>query len=322
MKMKNVLILVLCIATVWSCNNDDDEGNIIIVPPQSLTETAAEDDAKIREFLQTHFYNYEEFDSPPADFDYKIKLDTIAGDNANKKPLIDSVKVKEIKVSSDRFSGLDEEGDVIHKLYYLVPRQGAGENPTVADSTYVRYEGSLLNGDVFDGSSNQHPVWFDLASIQGSGARGFTEGASFIKAGGDIIINQDGTFAVEDYGVGLVIFPSGLGYYNNAQASIPSYSPLIFTIDVFAVNDTDHDNDGILSINEDLNGDGYLYNDNTDEDTESSIGQGTLFPNFFDADDDGDGIGTIDEIDIDEEGNVTFRDTDGDGINDHLDSDS
>lgn len=64
MKMKNILILVLFIAIVWSCKKDDEEENLIVVPPQSLSETAVEDDAKIQEFLQTHFYNYEEFDSP------------------------------------------------------------------------------------------------------------------------------------------------------------------------------------------------------------------------------------------------------------------
>ena len=47
------------------------------------------------------------------------------------------------------------------------------------------------------------------------------------------------------------------------------------------------------------------------------------FPNHNDTDDDQDGILTIDEIELDADGNfVGFKDSDGDGVHDHLDSDS
>ena len=72
---------------------------------------------------------------------------------------------------------------------------------------------------------------------------------------------------------------------------------------------------------EDLNGDGNLNNDNTDEEIEATAR--VYFPNHNDTDDDQDGILTIEEIDLDEDGNfVGFRDTDGDGIFDHLDDDN
>ena len=45
-------------------------------------------------------------------------------------------------------------------------------------------------------------------------------------------------------------------------------------------------------------------------------------PNYVDADDDGDGRPTADEIEIDEDGNITYPDSDNDGIVDYLDSDS
>ncbi|NND80691.1 MAG: hypothetical protein HKN53_12390 [Maribacter sp.] len=318
--MKNSLVLFLFVIALLSCKKDDEEENLILVPPQSLSETAAEDDAKIREFLQTHFYNYDEFAAPPADFDYRIKLDTIAGDNADKTPLLDQMSFKEVSVSSDVF-GLEESETVLHKYYYLEAETGIGPSPSIADSTYVRYEGSLLNGEVFDGSIRT-PTWFDLAQIQGPGAaRGFAEATANFKSGGEIVVNPDGTFNVEDYGVGLMVMPSGLAYFNVSRGTIPVYSPLIFQVDLLAMNDTDHDRDGIPSIMEDENGDGYLYNDNTDEDQEREFSS-SLFANFLDADDDGDTVPTSEEIDIDAEGNVTFRDTDGDGIKDHLDSDS
>ena len=51
-------------------------------------------------------------------------------------------------------------------------------------------------------------------------------------------------------------------------------------------NPTDHDNDGILSINEDIDGDGDPLGDDTDNDN---------IWNMYDSDDDGDGTLTINE---------------------------
>ncbi len=323
MNVKKIVFLLALVSIGWSCNNDDDN-NPDAVPPLLLSEVAVTDDAAIMEYLETHFYNYEDFESPEGDFDFKIVIDTIAGANASKIPLSMQVQSATISISSAAQFGLDEEETVNHKYYYLIARQGVGSSPSVADSTFVRYEGSLLNGTSFDSSLNT-PVWFDLSQIQAplGGARGFTEGMVNFNGGGEPIINPDGTFEVEDYGIGMIIFPSGLGFFNAIRASIPQYSPLIFTIDLFTFEQTDHDDDGIPSILEDLDGDGYMYNDNTDEQQEIDNGIIARFPNFLDLDDDGDGIATRDEI-SDEEGNIIFPypDTDGDGTPDYLDSDS
>lgn len=65
---------------------------------------------------------------------------------------------------------------------------------------------------------------------------------------------------------------------------------------------SDPDGDGILTEDEDLNGDGDPTNDDTDEDG---------IPNYLDEDDDGDGIPTIDEP----------GDADGNGTPDYLEGD-
>ena len=72
---------------------------------------------------------------------------------------------------------------------------------------------------------------------------------------------------------------------------------------------------------EDLNGNGYLYDDNTDEEQEREL---RIQPavDFLDLDDDNDGIRTSEEIIIDGEGNITFPDSDGDSIPDYRDPDS
>ena len=327
MKMQKSCLLVLLWVVVWSCKKDDDPA-IETIPPRLLTEVSVEDDAEIKAYLQTHFYNYEDFENPPADFDFRIRIDTIAGDNSGKISLMDmpaphDLKQRTVFVSSSHYSLSSGEEDIPHTFYYLSARDGVGEQLSVADSTYVRYEGSLLDGSVFDGATSI-PTWFDLARIQApqQGARGFSEGTSNFKAGGMPVINDDGTFTVEGYGVGFMIFPSGLGYFNVSQTTIPAYSPLIFKVDVFAKNESDHDQDGIPSIMEDVNGDGYLYNDNTDQALEDANNFQRVV-NFVDVDDDGDGTLTRDEI-SDADGNIIlpYPDTDGDGIPDYLDPDT
>lgn len=320
MKLKNIFGVALAISCIWSCKNDDDQ--IEVVPPRSIIEVSAEDDAEIVSFLKTHFFNYEDFQNPPADFDYKIVFDTIAGDNSDKVSIYDSNDLEGIEFGSEVISvkssdfGISDEEEADHTLYYLVARQGAEEGkPTIGDNVYLRYEGLLLDGTLFDASTNQ-PVQFNLSTV----VRGFGNGMEYFQTGMGPIENGDGTVSYEGYGVGAIFMPSGLAYFNNTSGSIiSSYSPLIFKVDAFAYEeDTDYDGDGIPSYLEDVDGDGNLNNDNTDVETEFT----SYFANYNDPDDDGDGILTIEEIELDDDGNfVGFLDTDGDGIPDHLDND-
>ena len=73
---------------------------------------------------------------------------------------------------------------------------------------------------------------------------------------------------------------------------------------------------------EDVDGNGRLNNDNTDLAAEQKTTSFNFFPNYLDADDDGDGTPTIDEIVINADGSITFPDADGDGIPDYLDADT
>ena len=315
MRLHRIVVLLMLVVFAWSCKKDDDDP-IEVVPPRPPAEVKPENDAEIQAFLKSHFYNYEEFTDPPADFDFKIKIDTLAGENADKTPLIDQVKKDEVTVPS-KFLGLDEEGSTVQVLYYLIAREGVGGSPTVADSTFLKYEGSLLNGTLFDGTSDyswQHlPVFL----------RGYSQGLTHFKVGDDIVVNPDGTTNISNSGIGLIIIPSALGYYDVVRTNIPAYSNLLFKIDAgLYVKDTDYDGDGIPSILEDLNGNGYLNDDNTDFEDENKTYPYTLTPNFMDRDDDGDGTLTRDEIVIDGDGNITFPDKDGDGIPDYLDKDT
>jgi hypothetical protein len=90
-----------------------------------------------------------------------------------------------------------------------------------------------------------------------------------------------------NFGAGVMFIPSGLGYYNIATTTIPAYAQLMFEFKLYKVQRSDNDSDGILSNDEDLNGNGIFTDDDTD-------GDGIY--NFVDSDDDGDGYLTRNEI--------------------------
>ena len=314
MQLRRVILVMMLFIFIVACNNDDGP-DAISVPPRQLSEVVVEDAAEIQAYLESHFYNYEDFASPPVDFDYAVVLDTIAGANSDKIALINQVESLTIQVSSEDF-GLDDNETIEHTLYYLVAREGMGESPTAADSTFVKYEGSLLSGSLFDATPTY--TWQYLPFF----LRGYSQVIANFKVGDNIVVNPDGTTSITNSGVGVMFLPSGLAYFNGSQNGIPSYSPLIFKIDVgLYVPDTDYDDDGIPSIMEDLNGDGDVTNDNTDVAQEQAI-RSPAFPNHLDPDDDEDGILTKDEIIVDSEGNITFPDDDNDGIPNYLDRDN
>tara|TARA_R100000935_G_scaffold14034_1_gene28258 strand:+ start:27372 stop:28310 length:939 start_codon:yes stop_codon:yes gene_type:complete len=306
-KILPLLLLVLIIAT--SCKKDDDSVDPNFVPARDRGEEAPLSTAIVEEYLETHFYNYEEFENPPADFDFRIVFDTIAGDNLDKIPLMNQVSSK---IVQDRVNDA-----VTYKLYYLDAMQGDGEKPNFPDLATISYAGTYINREettrpytkLFDASSV--PVQFDMTSI----VNGLQDALIEFETASGFITNPDGTVTFEDFGVGAVFMQAGLGYYVNPPptSNIPLYSQLIFTFQMYASEIGDQDGDGLPSFMEDVNGNGLEEDDDTD---------GNEAPNFDDADDDGDGRPTREEIIINSDGTITLPDTDGDGIPDHLDADS
>lgn len=310
MKLRYGTALLAVGLILWSCNKDDNNDPEIEL--RDRAEVAAESDAALREYLSTHFYNYEEFENPAEGFDYKIVFDTIAGENANKIPLINQVSVKEIEVD-----------EVTEKLYYLVIREGVGTAMKWGHSVVTNYEGSLLNGEVFDRSLREAQfitVRNDVAAL--SIIRGFGELMTFMKTGSGFVDNPDGTLTWnQDYGLGATFIPAGLAYFNSTGSSgaLPAYAPLIFKVGLYHVNDVDDDfrnssngflkfPDGIPTHLEDVDGDGLPINDDTD---------GDRLPNYLDEDDDGDGILT--KFEYDRDGDGVVDDSNGDGTPDYLD---
>ena len=296
--LKKSVLLISTILFIASCSNDDNNVNTTIDLEPVLDQYILENDSIVT-YMKTHFYNYEDFQNLASNSSVDLVIDTISGDNSNKVSIFDQITTFTVDI-------VDENDEIVpHNMYYIINREGNGQNPSVADSVFVSYKGFRpYSDDVFD--SKPFPVWLDNVF----NIRGFKEFTSFLKRG-DVIINNDGTYDFENFGIGFVIMPSKLGYYDNSTSKIPAYSPLIFQVNLHTLNVTDHDLDTINSIEEDLNGDNDLFNDDTDEDG---------IPNFQDIDDDNDGILTKDEYD--QNGDNIPDDSDNDGIPDYLDSDN
>ncbi len=99
-------------------------------------------------------------------------------------------------------------------MYYLITKEGTGDQPTSTSRVEVFYKGYLTNGNVFD-ETTQGSVIFNLQGL----IEAWKIGIPLLKEGGS------GTFFV----------PSALGYGSSAVGSIPANSVLIFEIDLVAV---------------------------------------------------------------------------------------
>lgn len=292
MKLRIFTTTILCVSLAFvSCNNDDENNeDAVEVPIRDRQEVYDENIAEIEEYLETHFYNYEEFQQNPAYTDlgvmpynvtpndtFEIVFDTIAGTNSDKTPLMDQVTSKTV---------LDSEG-IVYTLYYLVVREGLGGVIHPIDRVFAKYNGYLIDNTLFDSAVTAVP--FDLTAVGtvGGVVDGFREGIVEFKAREGYSENGDGTITNHNHGIGAVFVPSGLGYFSQTQATIPAYSNLIFSFVPEKRTLLDHDNDTVFSYLEDLNGNEDYFDDDTD---------GDGLADFVDVDDDGDGTLTIDEV--------------------------
>lgn len=294
-----------------ACSSDDKDKPD---PPRDETEVYQENLQEIEEYLATHFYYLEE---NSGIHNYKrVLFDTISGENANKTPLIEDEALKSKTVSSRK---------VDYKVYYLQIRKGFEEvyQPTFGDKIAVTYRALDMQGEIFAETINPEAIdiprtnhrLFNMGRIRGTIA-GITE----FKGSSGFEENSDGTLDYEDdYGIGAVFIPSGLAFFQSPPLSfsVRPYKPFVFSFQLYGAVQMDHDNDGIPSYMEDLEGYEFLHETDTDK-------NGT--PNFLDPDDDGDGLPTSEEIIVHETDNdwltpedIEFPDSDNSGTPDYLD---
>ncbi len=303
--IKNILVILVLSGVLISCSSDDDTGgtNVQLRDPE---EVKVENMAEIEGFLQTHFFEF--VDNPQNPNFQKFTFDTIAGENSDKTPIIESDLLESKQVI---------QRGVEYTLYYLIQREGNPQErkPTFADSTFVTFQGITIDNETFD--TNPNPVWFDLPQT----VRGFYELMPELRGSSGFVENGDGTLTFnDDFGIGVVFVPSGLGFFASPPVGSPikRYQPIIFAVQLYKSKEADHDQDGIPSFMEDLNNNGRVDDipegDDIGDDTD-----GDGLPNFVDRNDDGDSVLTRDEIIINEDGTIEFPDSNGNGIPDYLD---
>lgn len=118
-----------------------------------------------------------------------------AGDSnaaAGKKFLEENAKKDGVKVTA---SGLQ----------YIVLQEGEGDSPAAADTVKVHYEGTLVNGQVFDSSIKRgEPIEFPLNQV----IPGWTEGVQLMKPGAKYRFFIPSHLAYGEQGAGGVIAPN------------------------------------------------------------------------------------------------------------------
>lgn len=297
-KILKFSLFFLAIAVVFiSCKNDDDNGGTPI-PVADRTEQQVLDSEEILTYLNTHYYNSSFFETG-SNFKYtdiiitELPQDTDGNyldmpDTDNNTLLIDAVETRTTTYL---------EAD--YEYYVLNINQGGGDSPKFTDFVRVKYEGSSINDEVggeeevFDSSITPADLNLqtDFLTVAGT-IKAWQLVLPTFNASTGFGIDENGNVNFNDTGLGIMFVPSGLGFFSEVSTG-SSYDNLIFKFELLQFETVDHDNDGIPSYIEDLDGDMDVTDENTDGDSRSSV---LANFNFIDSDDDGDDVLTINEL--------------------------
>ena len=300
-KFKYYFILLITTVSLFSCSKDNNTAEI--VPPRDYAVQYATDLADIEEYLKNYY-----IEDVSPDVDTKITKIPAGGTQPSifsylNSPTFPKLLSREVKLH-----------DITYKLYYLVLREGTGTSPSNVDEIYTTYRGEYLTTTKVDAVTTQTTTKFEEWIYEPQKAnlfgyiRGWKEIFPQFKTGNNTS-NLDGTVSHTGFGAGVMFIPSGLAYYAAGKGVIPGYSPLIYSFKLLATQRLDHEfkivdqvviaiPDGIMSFQEDLDGDGYVW---TKEELNAGVinpddTDGDGIPDFLDTDDDGDGVSTKKEI--------------------------
>lgn len=280
---------------LMACKKDDDGGSTT-VEVRDRGEQQQIDNDSILGYLDTHYYN-------------KAQLSAMDNPTINDIVISDTQEDGYEILLTDAMLHNTTYEETEYQYYVLTINEGGGENaPHFCDDVRVYYEGSTLENEVFD-SRLLEPIVFDLVTV----VKGWSLVMPLFKESAGYFENGDGTVSFDNPGLGVMFIPSGLAYFSNALEDVPAYSPMIFKFELLETEIADHDNDGVPSYKEDLNGDGYFNIDDDDTDDDGT-------PDFADEDDDNDGVLTINE-DLNNDGDPT-NDLNSDDQPLYLDPDS
>ena len=153
-------------------------------------------------------------------YNYTEQMDAQAA-NEYVQTVLNNKKYGETKAAGEQFlqeNALREEVKVTESgLQYEVLVQGKGPKPTAEQTVKVHYEGTLIDGTVFDSSYQRgEPIEFPLNGV----IKGWTEGLQLMSVGSKY----------------KLYIPYELGYgERGAGQSIPPYAALIFTVELLEI---------------------------------------------------------------------------------------
>ncbi len=277
-KILKFSIYLLTIVTLFVACNDDDDDTIPFVE-RDRAEQQLDDNDSIVNYLSTHYYNSDFFETG-VDHKYTdiIITELLPGEDV---PSGNTLLFEDVETFMTVYLDTD------YQYYILRLNQGGGDAPKFTDGVRVRYEGiSVASEEVVDAVIT--PI---ALGLQGNGISTFGSIKAWqlvmpeFSSSFDFTTNN-GSVDYTNFGLGMMFVPSGLAYFSGTNTGT-NYDNLVFKFELLQFEEIDHDNDGIPSYVEDVNGNLEVEDDDTDINT---------IPNFIDIDDDGDEVLTINEL--------------------------
>jgi len=262
-KIKYSIVLFLLSIVIYSCGDDNFNGinnPFLDIDHEAL---ALSDNDTLVNFLKNHYY------------DDTVGVDSVKTLVAGKTPLFDNIitmNVKRNDIDYKLYVYKIKDGNPIDPVYGS-PSDDKGY-PSVSDSIYANYSGQAILSSTELGVNfdrNTTGAWFSYTSLAVRGwSFGFTnfKGGYLKKEADGSVFNGPITYL--DGAKGILFIPSGLSYTSidtrNYSSSLVNQNLLFYVELLDFVKDTDHDNDGTPSDEEDANNDGDLTNDFSDAD--------------------------------------------------------
>jgi FKBP-type peptidyl-prolyl cis-trans isomerase FkpA len=277
----------------------DVNNDLVKIPSTGVPSgfTSLRNDSRLKEF---YFKN--------DDLNFRNLPPTLIGDN------VEAYKVYVFDLTGNL--NFDNESNTVNTTYDNIAH--------VTDSVFVSYKGwRTRDGGVFN--DFPEPVWFRLMQNplvpESAVFSGFRQIMPLIKKATYIGTNSNGEASFSGGGSIIVLFPSGLAYFDQSSLDYRRFENLAFRIELKNIKRRDFDNDGIPNIFEYAHADfnnpillqqnsNYiagnsnrfnvlnLWNTNNNQFNTNNLSYVTTnnLPDFIDFDDDGDGVLTRREI--------------------------